>query len=521
MKNSTSGRLACVDLPAFPLQLLLKRHRDWVDQPAAVVAEDRPQGVVLWVNERARQSGVLPGQRYAAALSLAAGLRAGEVESKEITQSVSELTRRLMCFSPEVEPAAGEPGVFWLNGAGLKRLYHSPRQWAQAIQQEIETQSFAAGIVVGFTRFGAYAVAKGQRRIVIFRDAAEERRAAEKIPLGRLNIDPRFRDTLFKLGIETVGALLSLPPAGLRERFGAEAHRLHQMAAGELWTPLDPSKPEEPVAQRRILDDSESDATRLLFLIKQMLHPMLAALAKRGQALTVLWLSFLMDKSEWLKEQIRPATPTLMEAQIIDLVRLRLESLKLAAGVIEIELKAEACAATREQLQLFIERPKRDLDAANRALARLRAEFGDEAVVRATLKDGHLPEARFAWEPLDNLKLPRLEHNPAALAANDSNGLNGLNVLSSPTLKVLVRRIAAKPNMLPGIPTHTHEDGWLLLGPKYGTVDRLTGPYIFSGGWWHREIQREYYYAETRRGDLLWLYYDRVRRRWFLQGSVE
>ena len=36
-----------------------------------------------------------------------------------------------------------------------------------------------------------------------------------------------------------------------------------------------------------------------------------------------------------------------------------------------------------------------------------------------------------------------------------------------------------------------------------------------------REIQREYYYAETRNGDLLWLYYDRVRRRWFLQGSVE
>ncbi|HEX2228473.1 MAG TPA: DNA polymerase Y family protein, partial [Candidatus Binatia bacterium] len=108
MKSSTLGRLACVDLPAFPLQLLLKRHPDWVDQPAAVVAEDKPQGLILWVNERARQSGVLPGLRYAAALSLAAGLRAGEVAAKEIAESVSELTRRLMRFSPEVEPAAGE-----------------------------------------------------------------------------------------------------------------------------------------------------------------------------------------------------------------------------------------------------------------------------------------------------------------------------------------------------------------------------------------------------------------------------
>jgi protein ImuB len=508
MKSSTSGRLACVDLPAFPLQLLFKRHPDWAAGPAAVVAQDKPQGVVLWVNERARQAGVLPGLRYAAALSLAAGLRAGEVAPREISQSVAELTRRFMLFSPEVEPAAGEPGVFWLNGAGLQRLYRSPRQWAQAIQQDVGSQSFAAAIVVGFTRFGAYAVAKAQNGMVIFRDVDEERGAAEKIPLGRLSIEPRFRDALFKLGIETVGALLTLPPAGLRERYGVEAHRLYQMAAGELWTPLDPSKPQEPVAQKRILDDPESDATRLLFVIKQMLHPMLAALARRAQALAALWLSFLIDKGVWLKEQIRPATPTLVEAQIIDLVRLRLESLKFSAGAIEIELAAEACAATREQLRLFVEQPKRDIEAANRALARLRAEFGDQAVVRATLKDGHLPEARYAWEPLDRIKLPRRD-------------LNGLNVVNSPTLKVLVRRIVAKPILLPGTPAHTHEDGWLLLGPKYGSVDKLTGPYVFSGGWWHREIQREYYYAETRRGDLLWLYYDRVRRRWFLQGAVE
>jgi protein ImuB len=297
----------------------------------------------------------------------------------------------------------------------------------------------------------------------------------------------------------------------LRERFGAEAYRLHQMAAGELWAPLDPRKFEEPVAQRRILDDPESDATRLLFLIKQMLHPMLAALAARAQALAALWLSFLIDKNGWLKEQVRPATPTLAEAQIIDLVRLRLESLKFSAGAIEIELKAEACVATREQLRLFNEGPARDLDAANRALARLRAEFGDQAVVRAALKDGHLPEARFAWEPLDRITLPRL----------NLNALNDLNVLNSSSPKRLVRRITAKPILLPGGPYHTHEDGWLILGPKYGAVDRLTGPYVFSGGWWRKEIQREYYYAETRRGDILWLYYDRLRRRWFLQGSIE
>jgi protein ImuB len=263
--------------------------------------------------------------------------------------------------------------------------------------------------------------------------------------------------------------------------------------------------------QRHILDDPESDANRLLFLIKQLLHPMLSALAARAQALATLWLSFLVDRSNWLREQISPAAPTLDAIQILDLVRLRLESRKFSAGVIEIELNAKGCAATTEQLRLFVERPTRDLDAANRALARLRAEFGNEAVVHAKLKDGHLPEARFSWEPLDRVNLPR----------NDLNRVNGLNVASCPTAKVLVRRIAARPILLPGEPRPTHEDGWLLVGAKYGSIDKLIGPYVLSGGWWNREIHREYYFAETGRGDFLWLYYDKRRRRWFLQGWID
>jgi protein ImuB len=36
-----------------------------------------------------------------------------------------------------------------------------------------------------------------------------------------------------------------------------------------------------------------------------------------------------------------------------------------------------------------------------------------------------------------------------------------------------------------------------------------------------REVRRDYYFVETRRGELLWIYYDRRRRGWFLHGRVE
>jgi len=107
-------RLACLELRAFPLQLVVRARADGRGAPAAIVDRDAPQGLVLWVNEAARAAGVLPGQRYAAALGLCAHLCAATITVGEIEAGVAELVRELQAFTPEVEPCADEPGVFWL-----------------------------------------------------------------------------------------------------------------------------------------------------------------------------------------------------------------------------------------------------------------------------------------------------------------------------------------------------------------------------------------------------------------------
>ena len=119
-------RMACVDLPDFPLQLLLKQHPDWKDQPAAVVDADRPQGTLLWVNEQARKRRVLPGMRYSAALSLAGALRAAVIPRSELDRTIAALARQLRYFTPGVEPAEGQPGV-----ARIRRIVI----WATGLRQ--------------------------------------------------------------------------------------------------------------------------------------------------------------------------------------------------------------------------------------------------------------------------------------------------------------------------------------------------------------------------------------------------
>jgi len=491
-------RLACLDAPAFPLQLLLREHPEFREHPAAVVAEDRPQAPLLWVNEKARAAGVLPGQRYATALSLAAGLRAGTVSADEIERGVVLVTRLLRRFTPEIE-ASKRPGVFWLNARGLGRLYPSLEDWAQAIQEDLLRADFETSVVAGFKRFATYAVAKSIRGRKIFDDPRQEQAAALHVRLDRLEIEPWVRDELEKLGIRTVGEFLRLPAKGLLQRFGAEAYRVHQLASGEVWAPLQ-NEPDVELPQRSAqLPSPDTDVERLLFLIKRLLDSLLSELASRGEALAEVGLRLALDHAGEREGRIRPAAPTLDSVQILNLIRLRLESQRLEAGVAELSLTAFGVKATREQLLLFAEKPPRDLEAAGRAFARLRAELGELAVVRARLSDGHLPGARYHWEPLEKASLPRPGEGK---------------------VRVLVRRIFEKPLPLP--PRQRHEpDGWLLRGLEHGPVGSFVGPYVFSGGWWRGALHREYYFARMQRGEILWVYYDRRRRQWFLEGRIE
>jgi protein ImuB len=493
--------MACVDLPAFPLQLLLQRHPDWQGQPVAVVDRDAPQGRLLWVNERARSAGILPGMRFVAALSLAGGLRAGEVPPNEIRQAGARLTRRLRNHTPRVEASTDEPGIFWLDGTGLQRLFPSWRRWAARLQNDLKQRGFSATVVVGFDRFGTYALARARPgAILVLPDPAAERRAARDVPLHRVAVEPASRELLAKLGITTVGQLIDLPAEGIERRFEPSLAQLHRLASGAIQRPLLPEQPAAPARRQRILEPPEVDAARLLAVIEQLLHPVLETVAGRAASVAEVRLRFHFERLGDHLETLRPAAPTRDARQILDLIRLRLAGLKkLPDAVAEIVLSAREALMAPLQASLLARRPRRDLAAANRALARVRAEIGDDTVRRARLRAGHLPEGSFAWEPLDSLSPPR----PRDIRAHR-----------------LVRRLRIHPLPLP--PRGRREpDGWMLRGLDHGPVVRLHGPYIVSGGWWSRAAHREYHFAELQRGGLLWIYYDRLRRRWFVHGRVE
>jgi hypothetical protein len=191
-------------------------------------------------------------------------------------QPVAEIAAALRKFSPNVEASAREPGVFWIDASGLGLLYKSVGGWARAVRAALREAGVYASVVAGFTRFGTFAIARERlRAVTVLRDRATEVEAANRVPLDRLELDPSLRDTLNKLGVLTVGAFLRLPAGGLLQRFGHDAFWLHELASGDRWDPLQPRCAPEAIEQRVVLDDPETDVTRLLFLIKRAADPLL------------------------------------------------------------------------------------------------------------------------------------------------------------------------------------------------------------------------------------------------------
>jgi protein ImuB len=511
-------RLACVDLAAFPLQLLLLAEPTWARLPAAVVEDDKPQALVLFVNMRARRLGVRPGQRYATALSLASNLQAGVISPSQIERHVRLLADRLRRYSPHVEPASDAPGVFWLDAQGLGRLYPSLHAWAQAVRLDLQRAGMRATVAVGFTRFGAYALAKFHQGTTVCEDAGEEQAAVQRVPLVCVELNPTVRERLLTLGIQTIGEFLRLPADGIKQRFGEETDTLYQLAAGHRWAPLVPVPADQPHERLAHFDTPEARADRLIFIVKRQLDSLLAELVRLGHAVIELVLWMKLDDRTARTESVRPAASTLDATQLLALVRLRLDALRLPAGIVTLRLTAITCPATSEQRRLFPHYARRDPELADQAFARLRAEFGEQSVVSARLGNGHLPTAQFTWEPIAHIPL---RASPAIVTA-----------------RPLVRRILAQPRKLGAdFVRPALGSGLLALGtsseacakaqslkPEAQSLEPravAAGPYVIAGAWWNGGVRRDYYFTPAENGNLWWVFFDHRRRRFFLQGFIE
>lgn len=506
-----TDRITCVHVHALPLQILLRRNPAWRGQPTAVASHARPQAPIVAVNRAAHRARITVGMRCAAARALVPSLRVGVVAAEERADFCGELFLSLNDFSPRVEPCAELEGSFFLDPNGLAYLYGGLDAWTRALEQRLQGGRLVTSVITGFHRPRVHAIAQTHRGAWVLASPAHEATLVGPLRLSDLSLPPADCEALRALGVHTVLELLALERGALQDRFGASIGALHAALSTGDDVQISPTTPHAPIEYTHHFDHAVHDRHRLLFAVKSSLAPLLRELSGRSLALRRILLTLRQERAAPVQDTLEPSAPTLDLMQLMDLARLRLEALIIPSPVTDLHLRVEGIEAPRTQLELFRTQTRRDLDAGDRALARLRASFGSSVVCVARPRAAHLPEARVDFVPTTSLRFPSANTH----AADD---------IAAPSVPhraraqpPFVRRIFTRPIPLPG-PHHADVPH---IPSRHGAIVRRSGPWRINGAWWARAVERDYYYLETSTGAILWVYIDRVRRRWFLHGEVD
>ncbi len=487
----------CISIDCLPLRILLQENPAWEGTPIAVTKEEKPQSQILAVNREARERGVSAGMRYASALSLVPSLRARAVPPGRIEQARDRIVRLLSSFTPDIELCPFDTGALWVSVDGLRSLFSSESRWIEKVRTALAADGFPASVVVGFTRFGTYAIARSGSRRLVFASPEEEHALMGRSSLDILPLSQRTKSLLRKLEVRTVRQFVSLPEREAVQRFDKEAGLLRRAILSDDPLPIQPLPQKVKVPCARHLDAPLSDLDLLMPHIDELLSLEVGRAERETSVISGLTLILRTEEGEISTDVIRPAVPTLRVPLLRRLIQLRLSARQFSSGVEEIEIRSNRTQPSRTQEELFTARG-RDLQAGARAFAAIRARFGNGSVTRAELRDSYLPERSFTWVPLDRPVLPAPRREMPAAGR------------PTPVRPTAVRRILLKR-------TQARLDSQI--------PDGMAGPFIVSGSWWGSGSRdapylRHYYFRETPAGTL-WIFVDKLTDTTWVQGAID
>jgi len=479
-------RLACISIPSLPLQIALRRLPPEHTAPVALVKDDRPSSAILQLNRAARTQGLRQGMRYSEALAIVPDLLAVLVSSHDLALARQEILETLMKWSPGTEACPYEQGSFWVNSSGLAGLYGSEAQWGAGVRTALAEKRYKAVVVIGLTRGGTYVLARSRRRSVVLQSWAAERRAMESAPLSIFPLSLRHRRLLDTLGVKTLAALARISAEELGRRFGPDLVRDLQRLQGYTNLPLQSSAPTTPWTCTLRLEVPLTDRQAFVPLLEEPLGDGLEGLKRRARLLAELRLVFVLESRELVCEVLRPAEPTTNRSLLLKLLDLRLSRCEFPSGVVEIRLAFQDVAAPTPSGELFAPPLPRDLRRGSEAIALIRAQWGNGAVVRPVLTDSHVPDRSYRWDEVESLMPPR----------------PGAPRTSFPTA---VRRVGWGAGWIQGNPA----------GQRLGGACRLR---VVSEG---TVLEKEYCFLRTPRREVAWVSWDRENHRAEWEGMVD
>jgi protein ImuB len=510
-------RILCLWLPNWPIQRLLQSRPELKGRAVALSVEGARGSYVASCCASAVAQGVRPEMPVAEAKSLVRNLAVEHAAQQADRQALARLAEECERFSPAVAVEEGDsPESLLLDISGLCHLWGSEEGLVRKVEAFIENHGYQARMAVGETAGLAWAWAH-------FGNPHDETRHSSfvirhsslntKLPIESLRIADDTAALLRELGIETISQLMALPRKELASRFGEELLlRLDQMMA---------AAPEVLVPHREVpalkvvvsLEHPTGDRAALTHVLAGLTEQLARHLAARDQGAVLLVCALKCVGGERAKFRVGLLQPSAVAGQLMELIELHLETLRLTDEIEQVEIRAAVTGRLGErQRELFADAWPSHPHQLAVLVNRLSSRLGYEHVVRAKLCASAVPERAVQWVAMTGESRDKSRESRARTPALDSRLLT-LDSSSRPLLLYPEAKSIEVMSVEGGPPQFVWLDG------RRERIARHWGPERIETRWWRGpSVRRDYYRIATEGCGQLWIFRCRASARWFLHG---
>ena len=408
-------------------------------------------------------------------------------------------------------------------------LFNNLEQLINLIRHDLKKLGMNASLGLSHTPKSAYALSFSQNEQNIHSNsllntAAQQAKLAA-IKISHLELDEKTKTKLHDCGFSNFADLQSIDTHELGQRFGKELLNYLEQLEGKKADPQTSIHPEESF--EACLDFAEPISN--LQWIEQQIERLLTDLhnfinAHQLFCRSFTWRFFHENKQLLGTLHIEMSGKHSSLATMLELSQLRLAQLDLKWVFSSIELSSHHLYLKKHFNDDLFD-PKPNLEQFNQLIDKLSSRLGHSALFGLDSCLEQLPEMANKRQHINNAS--------RSLNSNAKRSLKGTlreqrahysgRFLNKQGQNSEFQSPISKNQVLYKQPL------WLLPKPQClakknnkpiynGPLNIINGPDRISSHWWLKHQSRDYYMARQKNGRLLWVYFDRSRRDWYLHG---
>ena len=515
-------RVLSIWLPHLAIERWAKSSDYPPDTPVVLTVEGTHGLIIHAVTKAAAECGARPGARLTDARALDPALVAVPADPEGDTVLVEKLARWAGRWSPLVEV---DGDGLRLDVTGVAHLFGGERGLVRDVRRRFAQIGLSTQIAIAPTAAAAWALAhyqplsplrksegpaakrwqgEGGARFVHapFPASSGPRPGSAPSPAGgeglleqlsplhisALRLDPDTVLTLERLGLKTIGALLSMPRLALARRFrGAEdVVDALDRALGRRPEPLTAALADPPPRALLKLEEPATHPEAASQALERLIPALVRALERRRLGARKLSLTGYRVDGSVDMASVATAIPSREPKHLQRLLADKAATLNPEFGFDAFALQADWTEDLGAAQESLVEEPSGERELA-RLVDRLTVKLGPRAVRRPQAEESHLPERASGWV--------------AAIAFSPSpareEGLRPQRLLDRPEA---IDVIYATPE---GMPRR------FVWRRAVHDIARAEGPERIAPEWWRQPSSarlRDYYRVEDSDGRRYWIY---------------